>query len=230
MDHSMHDMGNMGASASSSIMSMAASATMSMATATATSTAATHNHDMSGMDMSGMSMSMGTFHWSSSGDGIWFDAWVPKSEGAYIGACFGLFFFAILSRGLPALEAYFIAWKRLRDNRVAGNPSLALQPTAIKTDIEKSTNAADDSSSQSFHPTAYPNPLRLPQVPPFSWTTDTVRSFLSAFNSFVSYLLMMVVMTGNGGFLVVIVIGVFFGEMAFGRFRALGGLLDDHAH
>jgi len=125
----MHDMGNMGASASSSIMSMAASATMSMATATATSTAATHNHDMSGMDMSGMSMSMGTFHWSSSGDGIWFDAWVPKSEGAYIGACFGLFFFAILSRGLPALEAYFIAWKRLRDNRVAGNPSLALQPT-----------------------------------------------------------------------------------------------------
>lgn len=123
----MHDMGNMGASSSSSIMSMAASATMSMAAATATPTAA--SHDMSDMDMSGMSMSMGTFHWSSSGDGIWFDAWVPNSEGAYIGACFGLFFFAILSRGLPALEAYFIAWKRLRDNRVAGNQSVLLQPT-----------------------------------------------------------------------------------------------------
>ncbi|KAK4518775.1 ubiquitin-like modifier hub1 [Mucor velutinosus] len=228
MDHSMHDMGNMGASASSSIMSMAASATMSMATATATPTAA--SHDMSHMDMSGMSMSMGTFHWSSSGDGIWFDAWVPKSEGAYIGACFGLFFFAILSRGLPALEAYFIAWKRLRDNRVAGNQSVSVQSAAVKTDLEKSANPTDDSSSQSFSPNAYPSPLRLPAVPPFSWTTDTVRSFLSAFNSFISYLLMMVVMTGNGGFLVVIVIGVFFGEMAFGRFRALGGLLDDHAH
>ena len=122
MDHSMHDMTNMGASASSTIMSMAASATMSMASATGT--AVTTTHDMSDMDMSGMSgmsMTMGTFHWSSSGDGIWFDAWVPKSEGAYIGACFGLFFFAILSRGLPALEAYFIAWKNLRDNRVAGN-------------------------------------------------------------------------------------------------------------
>ncbi|KAG2193359.1 hypothetical protein INT46_006459 [Mucor plumbeus] len=228
MDHSMHDMTNMGASASSTIMSMAASATMSMASATGT--AVTTTHDMSDMDMSGMSgmsMTMGTFHWSSSGDGIWFDAWVPKSEGAYIGACFGLFFFAILSRGLPALEAYFIAWKNLRDNRVAGNQ---LQSTVVRTDIEKSSNSTNDSSSQSFNPNAYPTPLRLPAVPPFSWSTDTVRSFLSAFSSFVSYLLMMVVMTGNGGFFVVIVIGVFFGEMAFGRFRALGGLMDDHAH
>lgn len=224
----MHDMTNMGASASSTIMSMAASATMSMASATGT--AVTTTHDMSDMDMSGMSgmsMTMGTFHWSSSGDGIWFDAWVPKSEGAYIGACFGLFFFAILSRGLPALEAYFIAWKNLRDNRVAGNQ---LQSTVVRTDIEKSSNSTNDSSSQSFNPNAYPTPLRLPAVPPFSWSTDTVRSFLSAFSSFVSYLLMMVVMTGNGGFFVVIVIGVFFGEMAFGRFRALGGLMDDHAH
>ena len=94
MDHSMHDMANMSASASSTIMSMAASATMSMASATATA-ATTSTHDMADMDMSdmsSMSMTMGTFHWSSSGDGIWFDAWVPKSEGAYIGACFGLFF------------------------------------------------------------------------------------------------------------------------------------------
>lgn len=123
MDHSMHDMANMSASASSTIMSMAASATMSMASATATA-ATTSTDDMADMDMSdmsSMSMTMGTFHWSSSGDGIWFDAWVPKSEGAYIGACFGLFFFAILSRGLPALEAYFIAWRKLRDNRVTGN-------------------------------------------------------------------------------------------------------------
>ncbi|KAI8641793.1 Ctr copper transporter [Parasitella parasitica] len=173
---------------------------------------------------------MGTFHWSSSGDGIWFDAWVPKSEGAYIGACFGLLFFATLSRGLPALEAYFIAWKRLRDNRIAGNQLVALQPNTVKTDVEKSANSTDDSSSQSFNPNAYPISLRLPIVPPFSWSTDTVRSFLTAFSSFVSYLLMMVVMTGNGGFFVVIVVGVFLGEMVFGRFRALGGLLDDHVH
>lgn len=41
---------------------------------------------------------------------------------------------------------------------------------------------------------------------------------------------MMVVMTGNGGFFFVILGGIFFGELAFGRFKALGGFPDDHAH
>jgi hypothetical protein len=64
------------------------------------------------MDMD-MSMSMGTFHWST-GDAIWLDAWLPKSEPAYIGACIGLFLFAIVSRGLLALEIYFLAWRARR--------------------------------------------------------------------------------------------------------------------
>ncbi|GAA5815449.1 hypothetical protein MFLAVUS_008959 [Mucor flavus] len=187
-------------------------------------------HDMSGMDMSGMHsmMSMGTFHWGTSGDGIWLDGWVPSSEGAYIGACFGLFFFSILSRGLPALEAYFMRWRTMRDNRIESNV-LTSQPVT-KKDIEKTASNGDDSSSQSFNPTAYPNPLKVPTVPPFSWSTDTVRSILSTFTSFISYLLMMVVMTGNGGFFFVILGGIFFGELAFGRFKGLGGFPDDHAH
>lgn len=41
---------------------------------------------------------------------------------------------------------------------------------------------------------------------------------------------MMVVMTGNGGFFLVIMIGIFFGEMAFGRFKSLSGFPDDHSH
>ncbi|KAI7888184.1 Ctr copper transporter family-domain-containing protein [Mucor mucedo] len=210
-------------------MSMASS-TMSMA-ATATASA---THDMSDMDMSSssnsgmhMMMSMGTFHWTSSGDGIWFDSWVPASEGAYIGACFGLFFFSILSRGLPALEAYFMRWRTMRDNKIESNV-LTSQPV-IRKDIEKSHNT-DDLSSQSFNPNSYPNPLKVPTVPPFSWSTDTIRSFISTLTSFVSYLLMMVVMTGNGGFFLVIMIGVFFGEMAFGRFKSMGGFPDDHSH
>lgn len=65
--------------------------------------------DSSSMSMS-MSMGMGTFHWSSAGDPFWFDSWVPKSDGAYVGACIGLFFFSIVSRGILAAEVYFIAW------------------------------------------------------------------------------------------------------------------------
>lgn len=125
MDHDMSAMNP------SSTMSMISS-TMSMA-ATATASA---THDMGDMDMSSssnsgmhMMMSMGTFHWTSSGDGIWLDSWVPSSEGAYIGACFGLFFFSILSRGLPALEAYFMRWRTMRDNKIEANV-LTAQPVS----------------------------------------------------------------------------------------------------
>lgn len=88
----------------------------------------------------------------------------------------------------------------------------------------------DDISSNSYNPAAYPSPLRLPSVPAFSWTTDTVRSFITAVNAFVGYLLMMAVMTGNGAYFLVVILGVLFGEIAFGRFRSLNGFADDHAH
>ncbi|KAI7905130.1 Ctr copper transporter family-domain-containing protein [Cokeromyces recurvatus] len=214
MDHSHHDMPG-----------MSPTSTAPMATGTSTAKSGT-----SGMHMM---MSMGTFHWSSSGDGIWLDSWVPRSEGAYIGACFGLFFCSLLSRSIPALEAYFVAWARLRNDRQLKTHSTIKHIHEItKTDIEESPNLTDNfsASSRSINPTAYPNSLCLPVVPSFSFKTDTIRSFITTLNSFVGYLLMMVVMTGNGGFFLVIVLGVFFGELAFGRFRSLGGLLEDHSH
>jgi hypothetical protein len=135
MDHSGHDMSGM---SPSSTMSMISSTMSMVATATASATASSAD-DMSNMDMSSsssdsgmhMMMSMGTFHWSSSGDGIWLDSWVPSSEGAYIGACFGLFFFAIISRSLPALEAYFMKWRTMRDNKIESN-ILTAQPVSYK--------------------------------------------------------------------------------------------------
>ncbi|KAF7722095.1 hypothetical protein EC973_003710 [Apophysomyces ossiformis] len=180
-------------------------------------------HDMSGMDhsamghdMSGMGhmmMSMGTFHWSNVGEALFLDAWVPKSEPAYIGACFGLMFFAVLSRALMALETYFAAWRTIRAAAASKNitSGVALQ------DSEKHND--------------YPEPMsNLPTVPPFNWLMDPARSFMTTVSSFVSYLLMMVVMTGNGGYFVSILGGIFIGELLFGRFRSLGGLHDDHQH
>ncbi|KAG1467981.1 hypothetical protein G6F56_004101 [Rhizopus delemar] len=158
---------------------------------------------------------MGTFHWATSGDGLWINSWIPESEGAYIGACFGILIMSILSRGLPALEAYITAWRALRDERIQRN-QLDID---IKQDIEKPST-----------PTLYPSIPRLPIVPAFSWKGDTLRSFLSAFSAFISYLLMMVVMTGNGGFFFVIIGGIFIGEMAFGRFKSLGGVANEHGH
>lgn len=71
-------------------------------------------NSMGDMDMGNMDMTMGTFHWSSTGDALWFDSWMPKSEPAYIGACIGLFVFAVVSRGLLACEIYFVAWRARR--------------------------------------------------------------------------------------------------------------------
>lgn len=163
-----------------------------------------------------MSGDMGTFHWGTSGDGLWINTWIPKSEGAYIGACFGIFFMAILSRSLPALETYLVTWRILRDRKVYDNQLDTITETT-KNDIEKK-------------PALYPSPLHLPIVPAFSWTNDTIRSLLSTFSAFISYLLMMVVMTGNGGFFFVIIGGVFIGEIAFGRYKFLGGLSHEHGH
>ncbi|ORZ17922.1 Ctr copper transporter [Absidia repens] len=176
------------------------------------------------MDMS-MDMAMGTFHWSSTGDAILFDSWMPKSEPAYIGACIGLFVFAILSRGCLALEIYFVAWraKRLEE-------SLNLQD-GMTASISQ-TRLKDRSSSDSLAAAEYPKEVKLPKVPPFSWINDPVRSFLTTFSSFISYLLMLIVMTGNGGFFLVIMVGIFVGEVAFGRFRSIGGIkgAGEHDH
>lgn len=111
--------------------------------------------------------------------------------------------------------------------------ALALIDTSIGQ-IQKhkdgTTTLAMDSPGNNYY-ARYPKPLDLPQIPPFAWTIDTVRSFLTTFASFVNYLLMLIVMTGNGGFFIVIIVGIFIGEMMFGRFRSLGGFRgDEHAH
>ncbi|OAD78535.1 hypothetical protein PHYBLDRAFT_121988 [Phycomyces blakesleeanus NRRL 1555(-)] len=211
---------------------------MDMSDHSHTSSDSTSSTDTS-MD-SMMSMSMGTFHWSSSGDAIFFDSWMPKSESAYIGTCIGLFVFAILSRGMMAIETYFVAWISMRFNKVHENDrglseapfDLTAKHNAHPKDCGNEESGQSELSrasvSYSIKRPVYPSRLTMPVVPPFVWHTDTVRSFLTAFASFINYLLMLVVMTGNGGYFIVVIVGIFVGEMAFGRFRSLGGFRDDH--
>ncbi|ORY89906.1 Ctr copper transporter family-domain-containing protein [Syncephalastrum racemosum] len=178
------------------------------------------SHDM--MDMA----PMGTFHWSAEKtDGIWLESWVPATQSAYIGACFGLLFFAILSRGLVALEMYFIAWRAGISQADQHGKSFHAEHDKTDDDAERLTSnsaVAAKNQSQVFL-------QQLPKAQPFSWILDPSRSFMTALTSFVNYLLMMAVMTGNGGFFIVIVVGIFVGEVCFGRFRSLGGSLrEDH--
>lgn len=93
-------------------------------------------------------------------------------------------------------------------------------------------NSSKSLTSEYQRESDYPKEFDLPEVPKFSWITDLTRSFMTAFSSFISYLLMMAVMTGNGGYFLVIICGVFVGEVAFGRFRSLRGGAggDGHDH
>ena len=67
-------------------------------------------HD-NGMDMNmdqGMSMSMGNMvsylHFTP-GDNLWFLGWAPRTAGAMVGTCIGLFMLALTERWLSAMRA-----------------------------------------------------------------------------------------------------------------------------
>lgn len=202
--------------------------------------------------MSSMSP-MGTFHWVSNGEALWFESWVPDSEGAYIGCCIALFVLAILARGSTALQYYFEAWMIMKEEKKlhAIQQSNSNYDTASAT-VTASVNENMDSlrrrepsnSEKSPEYEARASPIstirtsksdpphrpELPHVPAFHWKTDTLRSLLTTLITFISYLLMLVVMTGNGAYFICIIAGVFVGEMIFGRYRGLRGFHDDHFH
>lgn len=204
--------------------------------------------------MSNSSMAaMGTFHWSSSGDALWFASWIPSSEGAYIGSCIALFILAIIARASAALQHYIDAWlimkeeKRLHAaySRGQDHGSSVMRNSSINEGIDGLRRRDGDTNGSEKTPEyqSCPSPSstlqvkskpparpELPHVPDFHWQTDTLRSLLTTLVTFISYLLMLVVMTGNGAYFIVIIAGVFVGEMVFGRYRSLRGFHEDHNH
>lgn len=86
------------------------------------SSALAHAND-NGMDMSmdgPMSLAVGNMfpylHFTP-GDNLWFLGWVPRSAGAMVGACVGLFLLALVERWIAACRAVMeVHWSR----RLAG--------------------------------------------------------------------------------------------------------------
>jgi copper transporter 1 len=73
----------------------------------------THAHGGSnGMDMSmdgAMALDEGNMlthlHFTPLGDSLWFLGWVPRSNGAMVGTCIGLFLLAVVERWMAACKA-----------------------------------------------------------------------------------------------------------------------------
>jgi len=122
-------------------------------------------------------------------DYVLFKTWVPQDSTQYAFALLGIFFFAILYEGLKAGRAV-LEFKW----RVQRQPQ--------KIDVQRLVQ----SPSEEF-------------LAPFDFIVDSSRSLLRGAELVVSYFMMLIAMTFNGGFFIAIILGGIIGTFIFGRFQ-----------
>ncbi|ORY86938.1 Ctr copper transporter [Protomyces lactucae-debilis] len=179
-----------------------------------------HDHaDMSSTenttgDAAGMTMM--TFH-TGTGDALWWSGFTPTSLGAYAGALVLLIALGILHRAMAAFGAWTEARARLRLNGYANEVRDALVAreglgTAVSTDKEAMVQQRPLASRDAIR-------IATGKYPAWRWSVDVSRGLLQVLSAGLAYLLMLAVMTGNMGFFLAVLAGIFIGEVAFGRFR-----------
>ncbi|KAH9926640.1 CTR copper uptake transporter [Epithele typhae] len=164
--------------------------------------AAAHG-DTNGMDMSmdgGMDLAAGNmlmwFHFTP-GDILWFYGWVPRSTGAMVGACIGLFLLAMVDRWISAARAVMEAhWSK--------------RAQIVQAD------RANARSSDGGKPAAFA------RVPPFIATNDLARGALHAVQSALHFAIMLALMNFQLAFFISIVAGLGVGETLWGRYGGHG--------
>jgi len=137
-------------------------------------------HD-NGMDMSmdgGMSMSMGnmvSYLHITPGDNLWFFGWAPRSAGAMVGTCIGLFMLALAERWLSAMQAVMEGHWRTRFGPSSLSYALLMHSlysahivlaNKLNTSSVATSEECDRPSSKSSQPSHDASGLRR-RVPPF---------------------------------------------------------------
>jgi len=176
------------------------------------------------MGSTSSSSTMMFLHFVPFSDSIWFQEWVPASHGALVGACIGLFILGMLERlfsGMRGvLETY---WRRKTDAILYRKYSSTVKlPSFSKSENEFSPLETLESNSTSDVSTIVVRRL----LPPFILGHELSRAVLRTMQSGVGFAVMMAVMTFNASYIISIMLGIFTGEMLFGRFSSL---LDHHA-
>ncbi|EPQ55533.1 hypothetical protein GLOTRDRAFT_138434 [Gloeophyllum trabeum ATCC 11539] len=185
--------------------------------------------DMNGMDMSmdgAMSLASGqmlTYLHFTPGDILWFQGWVPKSTGAMVGACIGLFLLAILERWIACIRALAdMAWWRSAQEALADKRTPQSLPAATnKPERKGKTMSLSSVPVLPSVPSSQGPRASLPFIP----TNDIPRGIIHAVQSALSFAFMLAVMTYQVGFIFAIVVGLGVGETLFGRYTNMGAHL-----
>jgi len=148
--------------------------------------------------------------------------WTPTTAGGYAGSCIFLVFLAILLRLLFAGKAlleqrWSIAARNRRYVRVHGRTTEAGridQDPDAKTGSLITVNGVEENVKVV---------VAKSEFMPFRLSVDVPRAALTTVIAAVAYLLMLAVMTYNVGYFLSILLGVFLGDLAVGRYAEHDG-------
>ncbi|KAF2227275.1 copper transporter family protein [Elsinoe ampelina] len=168
------------------------------------------------------SMSMAMYFTTAQDTPLWSQTWTPTSTGAYAGTCIFLIVLAIISRGLAAFRQRLeVKWHDAAINRryivVAGGSNEGQLSNQLKEEGEGGVLTARgiDENVQVIKTKA-----RSREGTPWRVSTDLPRAGIFTVQAGVGYLLMLAVMTFNVGYFLSILVGLFVGEVALGRFTS----------
>lgn len=143
---------------------------------------------------------------------LWVAGWIPVTAAAAFGACFGLFVLALFTRFLGAVRHQVnLAWavkhgQKHPDTR--DNPETG--PEAVQEEGAPNDRAVSTIRGR-----------KLPPAIPWRAQREFPRAGLATLHATLEFFLMLAVMTYNVYYFISIIMGIFTGELIFGRWASV---------
>ncbi|KAM5443186.1 hypothetical protein MferCBS31731_001503 [Microsporum ferrugineum] len=153
--------------------------------------------------------------------------WTPRSSGAYAGTCIFLIVLGVVARVLLTAKAimdrHFLAAARARRyvvvaGRTSSSTSAEPESGRSSEDAEEKKTGRLISAHGVEENVRVVNATGGPPVMPWRFSVDLPRAAMLTLNAGVGYLLMLAVMTMNVGYFLCILVGIFVGDLAVGRY------------